>query len=240
MQMIRTVVEKLNRCVLGANTLQHPNRFTARGVSRRRWQRTQIEHELNYWLHQYPREVPDGFDRRDFYRSYYWKVNRGMFKTLDGVFDRARVVDVGCGPYGSMDYSGAAGVIGIDPLAHEYQHHYGFDDGLLILNAPAESIPLLDESADVVVSVNALDHMCRPYEALEEMHRICRRGGHFALATDVGGTPQHPCNIDARHLDDFFGRTGMKALEQDCGTHIPSGWPPEMQVPVYVFHGVKG
>jgi ubiquinone/menaquinone biosynthesis C-methylase UbiE len=54
----------------------------------------------------------------------------------------------------------------------------------------AEDIPKPDESFDVVLCVNALDHMIHPDKALEEMCRVLKRDGIFVL-----GIFLHPPSI---------------------------------------------
>ncbi|KPJ69327.1 MAG: hypothetical protein AMJ45_00630 [Syntrophobacter sp. DG_60] len=45
----------------------------------------------------------------------------------------------------------------------------------------AESIPKQDESFDVVICVNALDHMINPVKALLEIRRVLKKDGIFVL-----------------------------------------------------------
>lgn len=237
MILVKRVQGKIRR-LLGGRWHNAPTRLTSRGVSHRRWSQTQRDLEYNYWVHGYPKEVPPGRDLREYYAERYWALNREMFKTING-FAGQTVLDVGCGPFGSLDLCDARQVIGVDPLAIDYQSIYGFADNFIVLPVQAERIPLLDGVMDSVVSINALDHFERPYEALEEMHRVCKVGGHVLLATDVGGTPEHPCNIEPGHLDEFFDAARFEAIERDGGTHIKSSWSEAMEIPVYVFHGVK-
>lgn len=218
----------------------YPSNLTSRGISRRSWARIQRDHELNYWAHEFPKQVPPDKTPRQYHAERAWTVNRSMFRSLEpGAFENAVVLDVGCGPYGSMDFAGARAVIGVDPLAAEYQGHCEITPGLTVLCVDAERLPFIDNMIDVVISINALDHFHRPYDALEEMCRVCRLGGRLLLATDIEGTPQHPVKIRRKHLDEFFSARPFKVIEQDAGTHLPNDWPKEMEIPAYVFHGIK-
>ena len=239
LRQVLRVTSNSRQVVFGARSPNSPTKLTARGVSEKAWRRSQTELELNYWVHQYPKEVPQGKGLKEHYQECYWSLNRSMFKTIPVDYTGKTVVDIGCGPFGSLDFRSARVLIGVESLARDYQNHYGFDENFVVIDAPAEQIPLLDGVADVVVCINALDHFHKPYSALEEMVRLCKAGGHFLLATDVGGTPDHPCNINRRHLDEFIKTSGFDVVEKDCGTHIPSSWEAEAQIPLYVFHGVK-
>ncbi|MBI5038396.1 MAG: class I SAM-dependent methyltransferase [Nitrospirae bacterium] len=53
----------------------------------------------------------------------------------------------------------------------------------------AENIPKQDESFDVVICVNALDHMINPDKALSEIRRILKKDGIFVLGIFLHPTP---------------------------------------------------
>ena len=53
----------------------------------------------------------------------------------------------------------------------------------------AESIPKQDGSFDVVICVNALDHMINPVKALSEMQRVLKKDGTFVLGIFLHPAP---------------------------------------------------
>lgn len=98
------------------------------------------------------------------------------------------VVDIGPGPLGFPDACPARVSIGVDPLAARFSEH-----GLLLPDSPAvylatgaERMPLLTESADVVLARNSLDYVDDPERVLGEVRRILRPGGLAILLFDVG------------------------------------------------------
>ena len=102
----------------------------------------------------------------------------------------------------------------------------------------AEHIPLLDHSIDAAYCVNMLDHCERPYEVLDEIHRVLRPGGYLALAVDIGGTPEHPCRLEGPDVSAALsGR--YRVLELRCGTEVVTSWPADMQIPAIAFQGQK-
>jgi SAM-dependent methyltransferase len=238
MSMLSNVVRRVfRRAKYDRSTC--PDAATSRGIDREAWKRTQVEHELDYWNRVYPAEVGQTHDPAAQYRERYWPLNKSMFRDCSFSFADRVVLDIGCGPFGSMDLSPARRFIGLDPLADEYQSTYGADARMTILAAEAESIPLPDQSVDTVVCVNALDHFHQPYRALDEMVRVLRRGGEILLATDVGGTPRHPCNIQEAELSAWIGARRLRVLHIDCGTHLPSSWPAGTEIPLFVLHAQR-
>lgn len=98
------------------------------------------------------------------------------------------VVDIGPGPLGFPDACPARVCIGIDPLAARFAER-----GLLLPGSPAvylatgaERIPMLADSADVVLARNSLDYVEDPERVLGEVRRILRPGGVAILLFDVG------------------------------------------------------
>lgn len=93
------------------------------------------------------------------------------------------VVDVGPGAVCFLEASGARIGIAIEPLAREFATHGLLlpSNNVIYLPVAAEKLPLLDESTDVVVSRNNLDHVNDPSAVVDEVHRILRPSGTFIL-----------------------------------------------------------
>lgn len=118
------------------------------------------------------------------------------------------VVTVGCGCTGDLAAWPARVKIAVDPLLYTYQKL-----GMLVSDEPGtqpticlatgiEGLALLDESADLVICRNALDHMPDPAAGLAQMWRILRSDGRFFLSVDIGGepTPDEPSPFTAASL----------------------------------------
>lgn len=105
------------------------------------------------------------------------------------------VLDVGCGPRGSLEWAGmAARRVGIDPLATSYAELRVIPHEMEYVSAPAERMPFPDATFDVVSSINSLDHVEDLDHAIAEIKRVLKPGGHFVLLTDVNhdATPCEP------------------------------------------------
>jgi len=94
----------------------------------------------------------------------------------------AVILDVGCGPTCAARLFGPGLKIFMDPLMSSYQKGYS---GILPagqkISCMAERIPLRDNSSDIILCVNALDHMIDPGKALSEIHRVLKCEGIFIL-----------------------------------------------------------
>lgn len=103
-------------------------------------------------------------------------------RTSQKVPPNAVILDVGCGPTCAARLFGSGLKIFMDPLINSYQNKYSeiLPTGQKI-SCTAERIPLKDNSSDIVLCVNALDHMIDPGKALGEIHRVLKREGIFIL-----------------------------------------------------------
>ena len=111
--------------------------------------------------------------------SRYGPTLREIEEHLDA---NSTILDVGCGPTCAGQLFGAGTKTYLDPLMDSYLKSYPekLPEGERICST-AENIPKPAESFDVVLCVNALDHMIHPEKALAEMQRVLKRGGTLVL-----------------------------------------------------------
>jgi ubiquinone/menaquinone biosynthesis C-methylase UbiE len=88
------------------------------------------------------------------------------------------IADFGCGPRGSLCWATEASRrIGIDVLVDQYRK-LGIDEhDMEYVQCSEESIPLPDNSVDVLFTMNALDHVVFLDVICSELRRILRPGG---------------------------------------------------------------
>lgn len=118
----------------------------------------------------------------------FWEhVHRYAFAC--GFVRGKRVLDIACGEgYGSaaLKKAGATSVTGID-ISKEVciyaQAKYGID----ARPGSAEEIPLADNSVDVVVSFETIEHLHNPARFLDESSRVLVPGGRLVISTPNKG-----------------------------------------------------
>lgn len=184
--------------------------------------------ELRWWLEVWERDIRGGglFGARVLelcgdaepaptYEGRRWQQARAEVRrvleeaAIDDAefFDGKVVVDVGPGPVGFPDACPARTSIAVEPLAPKLAEHGLLLDGseAVYLAVPAERIPLLDATVDVVNARNSLDHVEDPAAAMAEIHRILRPGGTLILNVDV----DHPATATEPHS---FTTADVRAL----------------------------
>lgn len=201
--------------------------------------------ELRWWLDVWDRDLRGGglFGARVLelcgdaevaptYEGRRWQQARAEVRRVleeagiddPAFFDGKVVVDVGPGPVGFPDACPARTSIAIEPLAPRLAANGLLLEGsaAIYLAVPAESIPLLDGSVDVVNARNSLDHVEDPAAALAEVRRILRPGGTLILNVDVdhAATPTEPHSFttgDVRALVAGFDVARERELEEPHG-----------------------
>lgn len=144
--------------------------------------------EMAYWIEQQAREgrLMNGWYQQ-FYTDYF-----GL--TLDDYAGK-RVLDIGCGPRGSLEWATTARQrVGLDPLADRYLELGAAEHDMEYCASGSEAIPFPDGHFDIVCSFNSLDHVDSLEGTIDEIKRVTAIGGLFLLLVDVHRhpTPQEP------------------------------------------------
>jgi SAM-dependent methyltransferase len=170
--------------------------------------------EMGYWRRRAAIEGVLGSD-------HYERVFTVQFGLEPGFFGGKRVLDVGCGPRGSLEWATqAARRVGLDPLAERYRE-LGIDrHAMEYVAAPAERMPFADASFDVVASLNSLDHVDDVDAAVAEITRVATPGATWLLTVEVGHEPTatEPQSLSWDVAESFAGwevawsgRNGLRA-----------------------------
>jgi len=149
--------------------------------------------EFEFWRN--TRETSGGALSNDHYEQLF----TDQFGLTRAFFVGKRILDIGCGPRGSLEWATeAARRVGLDPLADRYLD-LGIDEHAMeYCSARAESIPFPDESFEIVSSLNSLDHVDDLDATLNEITRVLVPDGSFLLEVEFGHRPTDTEPIEIR------------------------------------------
>lgn len=152
--------------------------------------------------------------------SWYERFYTAQFGLSYQYYQGKRILDIGCGPRGSLEWAWMARRrVGLDPLAEEYLQLGASVHAMEYVSAGAERMPFPNESFDVVCSFNSLDHVDDPHSVISEIKRVTAVGGLLLLMVDIHRRPTRqepivlPWDID-RHFQPEFQYQIMRHLEK--------------------------
>lgn len=164
--------------------------------------------EMAFWQ---GRTAKEGVLRNDHYEQFY-TLHFGLERSF---YAGKRVLDIGCGPRGSLEWASHAALrVGLDPLAEAYRSLGTGRHAQRYVAAAAERMPFADGSFDVVSSFNSLDHVDDLDRAAREIVRVVAPGGYFLLLTDIHEQPTtlEPSAFSWSIVDRF--EPGLLVVEQ--------------------------
>jgi len=116
-------------------------------------------------------------------RDYAWKVKREIVNALVSSIDYETVLDIGCAKgeqlrsyvkYGKKGY-------GLDIL--NLRKITKNEENIQFIQGDALNLPFKDESFDLVVATEIIEHLPDHYTFLREIHRVLVPGGHLVIST---------------------------------------------------------
>lgn len=111
---------------------------------------------------------------------------RELLETFQPIEAEARVIEVGSGAHGLIFYFGSQHGIGVDPLAVSYKSLFPrWQNCAPTVAAAGESLPFHDQSFDVVICDNVVDHAESPSRIVRELVRILKPGGLLYFTVNV-------------------------------------------------------
>ena len=144
------------------------------------------KHELKWWK----TIGTDNYEEdNDFYKD--------LFKITGKTFKGKKVVEIGAGPYGLIRSVVVKEKTIVEPLGKEYEKLYHRDNNIHYIDQKAESIDLQNETIDIVLLLNVINHCERPGKVINEIKRILIKGGLLYFFT-----PLHK-NVDNKHLYNY-------------------------------------
>ncbi|HET6976527.1 MAG TPA: methyltransferase domain-containing protein [Pyrinomonadaceae bacterium] len=131
---------------------------------------------------------------------------RELLETFQPIGDDARVIEVGSGAHGLIFYFGSGPGIGVDPLAVSYGRLFpGWQHKAQTVAACGESLPFADQSFDVVLCDNVVDHAESPKQIVAELARVLAPGGLLYFTVNI----HHPVYAVAAGLHSSWRSIGV-------------------------------
>lgn len=167
------------------------------------------ESEMRYWRERALAEgvIRDGvLQNASLDNSHYERVFTAHFGLTTDFFASKRILDIGCGPRGSLEWAAtAADRVGLDPLADDYRDFGIHRHAMRYLTAPAENMPFEAASFDIVTLLNSLDHVGDIPRTIAEVSRVAVDGGTLLLTVEVRRQPTatEPHWLDWDIVDQF-------------------------------------
>lgn len=91
-----------------------------------------------------------------------------------------KILQIGCGPEDVIDYFSTGKLYAIDPLAEFYKKKFNLNyKKVTFVQARGEEIPFEDNSFDIVILANVLDHVENPQKVLSEIRRVMKKNAVF-------------------------------------------------------------
>ena len=168
------------------------------------------------------------FDRRQGPpdNDHFATLFQGPFGLTSDFYENKRLLDVGCGPAGSLAWATmAADRVGVDPLVGQYRS-LGIDEQRMrYVEASSEDMPFAHESFDVVSSLNSLDHVEDVQRTIAEMVRVLRVNGSLLLLVEVNHRPTvtEPASLPW-DLPSWFGPSMHTVLERRYESREAESW----------------
>jgi len=153
-----------------------------------RWQQAQ-QYERGFW-----ERLGAGIERGavgqlDWYK---WRAERleALLDRVPGSFSRrGRVLEIGSGPIGIVNFLDWGERFAIDPLESFYRQQASLvtlrTAGATYLSGSGEQLPIDDESCALVIIDNVIDHTFAPERILQEISRVLQPAGRLYLSVNV-------------------------------------------------------
>lgn len=134
-------------------------------------------------------------------------ILRKRLNEIQPIGENDKILEVGSGAHGLIFGFDTNFAIGIDPLAVDYKRLFPFwQEDTKTIAAIGEKLPFADESFEIVLSDNVIDHAENPIGIIEEFARILKPDGLLYFTVNI----HHPIYQIASNLHGFWNSIGIK------------------------------
>jgi SAM-dependent methyltransferase len=120
-----------------------------------------------------------------------WFLN--WFSEYGSINDNWKILHVGSGAEGEINFISKGQRFAIDPLITFYKEHFLdiMNKNVQYLDGRGENLPFEDNSLDLVISYNSLEYAEDPIKVLSEISRVMKNNGYFYLGINVKSVYGH-------------------------------------------------
>jgi SAM-dependent methyltransferase len=189
--------------------------------------------------HYYETRAAAHDDKEQVYAEFhapFWKGILGRLRELQ-FRDDGCYVDVGCGPNPIVAFVDKGTRIGVDPLMPFYRENFVLPRDFQPFEGTIEQLaPIADGQADIIFSMNNIDHIANLPIAVATLRRKLKEDGYLVISVNVVGNPltaaaarmanvyrvldpthtyhfHSPAEV-ARHLDQHFELIRYECIEE--------------------------
>jgi SAM-dependent methyltransferase len=151
-----------------------------------RWLKAQ-EYERTFWQ-RLADEIEAG--TREHLNWYKWRAAQ-LERSLSavGAGQTGKVLEIGSGPVGIVNFLEWGERYAIDPLEEFYRTRPSLvalrNPNVIYLHGTGEQLPFESGSCSLIIIDNVIDHTYAPGKIFAEMHRVLRPDGHLYLSVNV-------------------------------------------------------
>ncbi len=148
-------------------------------IQKKRWLLAQ-KHELKFFL----RQVRISREKPNIHKEL-WHGFLDYFSKNIIIEEDHRILEVGCGARGLINYLPCGKKFALDPLVKGCVEKGGKKDNVKLLRAVGEYLPFPDVFFELVICLNVLDHTRNPQKVIQESFRVLKNEGIFSLSIFV-------------------------------------------------------
>jgi SAM-dependent methyltransferase len=155
--------------------------------------------------------------------AHHWWYRERRHLLAEAIRDLSpgRALDIGAAGGGNTMVLDGAGwqatALEYSPDGAEVAH----ERGLPVLRSDATSLPLADDSLDLVVAFDILEHLHDDDAAVREVHRVLKRSGTYLVAVPADPRLWSAHDVAVDHVRRYT-RTGLLALLERGGFEVDS------------------
>ncbi len=174
----------------------------------------------------------------EYLKTYNYKTMRKLIE-LAGTGNK--ILDVGCGDgfIGRILMDNGNDVIGID--IHDSQIRESRKKGVKVIKARVQKLPFKDETFDIVVMAEVIEHFLETEIALREIRRVLKPGGRVIITTPNFASFRDRILVlfgklqaFSQHSDHvkFFNKERLSRVLHKCGFKVTKVYGSAFGIPI--------